>query len=219
MPKVGVVFSGAGHLDGSELHEAVLTLLALDRAGAEIVCMAPRGQQRHVVNHVTGLATIEKRNMLTEAARIARGKIEDIAAVQGAYLDALILPGGYGVTKNLCDYATKGPECEVHPEVARLLKEMLLRGKPIGAVCIASILVARIAQSRKKKVTVTIGNDPATAKDIEKLGCIHQPCTAANVVVDQQNKVVSTPAYMLPIRISEAAAGIEKLVKEVLALT
>jgi len=121
--KVGVVLSGCGVYDGSEIHEAVLTLLAIDRNGAEAVCMAP-DMEFAEVNHLTGVATGGTRNVLVESARIARGKISDIKEVRAEGLDAVVFPGGYGAAKNLCNFAEKGAEAAIHPEVGRLLREM-----------------------------------------------------------------------------------------------
>ncbi len=145
MPKVGVVLSGCGVYDGTEVHESVITLLALNRAGAEVQCMAPDMDQLHVINHLTGEeATGETRNVLVEAARIARGDIVDIATVKGGDLDALIFPGGFGAAKNLCDFAVKGADCSVNPEVLRLTKEMVSAKKPVGVICIAPALMAKV---------------------------------------------------------------------------
>lgn len=218
MPKVGVVLSGCGVMDGSEIHEAVITLLALDKAGAEAVCMAPDVEQMHVINHLTGKPMEgEKRNVLVESARIARGKIKNLAQVKAGDLDALIFPGGFGAAKNLCNFATQGSECQVHPEITRLVQEMHQAKKPLGAICIAPALLAKIFEG-DDPVTVTIGHDPATAKQIEKMGQIHQGCPVREFVVDEKNKIVTTPAYMEAKRISEAAEGIEKLVQAVLKL-
>ena len=137
MAKVGVLLSGCGVFDGSEIHEAVLTLLTLDRAGAEIVCMAPNMDQAHVINHLTQEVMNEKRNVLVESARIARGEIKDLQEVQAPDIDALIIPGGFGAAKNLSDFAFKGTAATVHPEVERLLNDMVAAGKPVGAICIA----------------------------------------------------------------------------------
>jgi len=216
-PKVGVLLSGCGVYDGAEIHEAVITLLSLDRAGAEIVCMAPNVEQLHVINHLTGdVATGEKRNVLVEAARIARGNIRDLATVDPGELDALILPGGFGAAKNLCDFALKGADCTVHPEVARVVRGVHAAGKPIGAICIAPALVAKLLGDEHPKLT--IGTDSKTAQALEKMGACHEACGVEGVVVDREHKLVTTPAYMLARSIAEAAAGIEKLVAEVLAL-
>ncbi len=220
MPKVGVVLAGCGVFDGSEIHEAVITMLALDRAGAEMVLMAPDADQMHVVNHLTGeVAEGEKRNVLVESARIARGKIRNIAEVRVSDIDALFFPGGFGAAKNLCDFAVKGPQCDIHPEVARLVRETVKAKKPLGAVCIAPALLSKILGEDKLAHKLTIGTDQDTAAALEKMGTTHEACPVSEFVVDRQNKIVSSPAYMLAGRISEAAEGIEKSVKALLEMT
>lgn len=216
MKKIGVVLSGCGVYDGSEIHEAVLTLLAIDRQGCEAVCMAPN-VDLSVINHLTTLETGEKRNVLVESARIARGSIRDIKEVKSADLDAIIFPGGFGAAKNLCDFALKGAAASVNPEVARLLKEMAAAKKPIGAVCIAPALIAAVL-GKDYSPTVTIGNDPGTAVEIDKTGAKHQACPVTEFVIDAKNKLVTSPAYMLAKRISEVAEGIDKCVREVVKL-
>ncbi len=214
--KIGVILSGCGYLDGAEIHEATITLLALDRGGAEIRCMAPNKSQMHTINHKTGDETGEIRNVLTEAARIARGEIEDIAEVKADDLDGLILPGGYGAAKNLTDFAVKGADCTIHPEVDRLLNEMIRAGKPVGVICIAPAVLARALKGKDVKVKLTIGNDKDTAAALEAMGARHVDCPVDDIVVDDEHKVVSTPAYMLGPSIKDVAAGIEKLVEKVL---
>lgn len=217
--KIGVVLSGCGVYDGSEIHEAVIALLAIDRAGAEAVCMAPNIEQMHVVNHLTGEpAAGEKRNVLIESARIARGQIKDIAKVKAGDIDALMLPGGFGAAKNLCDFAVKGVECDVQPEVARLVREVLAAKKPLAAVCIAPALVARVLGNEKLAHKLTIGSDRETAGALEKMGSQHIQCPVNEFVIDEKNKIVSSPAYMLAGRISEAAEGIEKTVRVLLEM-
>jgi enhancing lycopene biosynthesis protein 2 len=217
MARVGVLLSGCGVFDGAEIHEAVLTLLFLERRGAEAVCMAPNIGQLHVVNHLTGdPAEGEDRNVLVESARIARGRIRDLAGVKAHELDALILPGGYGAAKNLSDFAAKGAGMSVHPEVEQLVRAMAEANKPIGFLCIAPPIAAKVLADRRP--TVTIGSDPDTAAAIEKLGGKHQVCPATDAVVDRANKIVSTPAYMTAGNIAELAEGIEKLVNGVLDL-
>lgn len=216
MKKIGVVLSGCGVYDGSEIHEAVLTLLAIDRQGCEAICMAPN-VDLSVINHLTTLETGEKRNVLVESARIARGSIRDIKEVKSAELDAIIFPGGFGAAKNLCDFALKGAAASVNPEVARLLKEMAAAKKPIGAVCIAPALIAAVL-GKDYSPTVTIGNDPGTAAEIDKTGAKHQACPVTEFVIDAKNKLVTSPAYMLATRVSEVAEGIDKCVREVVKL-
>lgn len=216
MVKIGVILSGCGVNDGAEIHESVITLLALDRAGAEIVCMAPNESQMDVVNHLEGAPAEETRNVLVESARIARGEIRDIAGVQAGDLDAVIVPGGFGAAKNLCNFAVAGAGCEANPEVARLLTDMHGAGKPIGAICIAPAVVARVLGPQKP--TLTIGTDAGTAGALEEMGAVHQNCDVRDCVVDADKKIVTTPAYMLAGSIGEAADGIEKLVAEVVKL-
>lgn len=215
--KIGVVLSGCGVMDGSEIHEAVLTLLAIDRAGAEAVFMAPNIEQNDVINHLSNEPMKEKRNVLVEAARIARGKIRDIKTVDSKEIDALIFPGGYGAAKNLCNFASKGKEATIHPDVAHLLNNMIQAKKPIGAICIAPAVMAAVFKG-KRKVRLTIGSDASTAQQLTAMGAQHENCPVREFVVDKENKIVTTPAYMLAKRISEAAEGIEKLVKAVIEL-
>ncbi len=214
--RVGVLLSGCGVFDGSEIHEAVLTLLALDRAGAEIICTAPDMDQFHVVNHIDQEEMEEKRNVLVESARIARGDIRNLKEVRASDLDALIIPGGYGAAKNLSDFAIKGPDAIVHPEVKRILEEMTGAEKPIGAICIAPTTLTKALSDKHPEVT--IGNDPGTAAAIETMGGLHTTCTVDMIRIDTKNKIVSTPAYMLGPGIKDVAIGIEKLVDQVLSM-
>lgn len=216
MKKIGVVLSGCGVYDGSEIHEAVCTLLAIDRAGCEAICMAPAVEYA-VINHLTSQETGEKRDVLVESARIARGNIRTISEVTAADLDAIIFPGGFGAAKNLCDFAVNGAAASVNADVARLLREMAAAGKPIGAVCIAPVILATVLGKDFSPV-VTIGSDAGTAAEIEKTGAHHQICPVTELVVDAKNKLVTSPAYMLATRISEVADGIDKCVREVVKL-
>lgn len=218
MSKIGVLLSGCGFLDGSEIHEAVLTLLALDQRKATIICCAPNSPQAATIDHVSKQAGGEPRNVLKESARIARGQIRDLESVKAAELDALILPGGFGAAKNLCTFAADGPKCSVHPEVERLVGEMLTARKPIGAICIAPALLARIAGKRGIKATLTIGDDAGTAKALGAMGCVHENRAVTEISVDEKNKIVSTPAYMLGPGPAAVFEGIRKLVDRVLAL-
>lgn len=218
MKKIGVILAGCGVYDGSEIHETVITLLALDRAGATAVCMAPDISQA-VVNHLNGDAVeADKRNVLEESARIARGDITNIAEIKAADLDALVIPGGFGAAKNLCDFAMKGTDCEVHPEVARLVREIIAAKKPLAALCIAPALVSKVLGSDNIAHQLTIGTDPGTAAAVTSMGSTHVDCTPRDCVVDQANKLITTPAYMLAGSISEAAEGIEKAVAAVMEM-
>ncbi len=216
MKKIGVILSGCGVKDGSEIHEAVFTLLAIDQAGAQAVCLAPNIELDEV-NHLSNEPTGKKRNVLLESARIARGNIQDISKVKASDLDAVILPGGFGAAKNLSDFASKGAEAKPNAEVARLIREMVGVKKPIGAICIAPATIAAIL-GKELHPTLTIGTDSGTAAVLEKMGVHHENCPVKEFVVDEKNKIVSTPAYMLANRISETHEGITKLVKEVIRL-
>jgi len=214
---IGVVLAGSGWKDGSEIHEAVLTLLHLDKAHAGIVMMALDTEQMDVVNHLTNKPIPgEKRNTIIESARIARGDIQDIKNVSASELDGLILPGGSGAMKNLCDFATKGTNMTVHSHLEKLLKEMYAQKKPLGFMCIAPIIAAKVFGSEHPKLSV--GFDKRTARTIESFGAQHVDCPVDEIVVDDTLKIVTTPAYMLGPSISYISLGIEKLVQKVLEL-
>jgi enhancing lycopene biosynthesis protein 2 len=209
--KVGVILSGCGVYDGAEIHESVITMLALDRAGAEMVICAPDIDQLHVINHHTGeVAEGESRNVRVEAARIARGPVADVAEIDADELDALILPGGFGAAKNLCTFAVDGAECEIDPGVAALVRAVHAQGKPVAAVCIAPAVLAKVLGAEGPKLT--IGTDAGTADALESMGATHVACPVTEFVMDRDRKIITSPAYMLAGRISEAAEGIEKTV-------
>ena len=216
MTTVAVVLTGCGVYDGAEIHEAVLTLLALDRRNIRYQCLAPNIPQMNVVNHLTGQEVKgEPRNVMIEAARIARGKIADLATARAEDFAALIVPGGFGAAKNLCDFAVKGSAMTVQPDFLKFAKAMHKAGKPIGLICIAPTMAAQIFGAG---VECTIGNDAETATAIEAMGAKHLVCPVEKAVVDKKNKLVTTPAYMLAQRISEAAQGIDDCVEKVLEL-
>lgn len=213
-PRIAVVLSGCGVFDGAEIHESVLTLLALDRQGAAYECFAPNIDQAHVIDHLSGEETAEKRNVLVESARIARGEIKDIKELKAEDFDGVIFPGGYGAAKNLCNFAFEGAECSVEVGVARVVGEMSAAGKPIGALCIAPTMIARLMDGAE----LTIGQDPDTAQAIEAMGCKHTPTGHGEVVVDRDRKVVTTPCYMLDSTIGQIAEGADNAVKAVLEM-
>ncbi len=215
MPKRAlVVLSGCGHLDGSEIHEAVLTLLAFDRAGAAVQCAAPNKPQVDVIDHLAHTPTAETRNVLTESARIARGKVVDLASVNVEDFDLVFLPGGYGAAKNLSTIATEGADASVDPDLLRVLRAFRAAGKPIGAVCIApAVLVAALREG-----SVTIGNDPGTAAAIVAMGGEHAGCPVTEMHVDQARKIVTAPAYMYNAGIADVSRGIEAAVNAALEL-
>ncbi len=214
---VGVILSGAGFLDGSEIQEAVLVLLALDRAGAEVRICAPDVKLEEI-DHFTGKPTGGSRSVLAESARIARCKVVDLATVKGADVDAWVMPGGYGAAKNLSDFATKGAAATVNKDVGRIVREAFAAQIPIGACCIAPAILAAAAKQVASHLRLTIGNDSEVAKQIASMGHIHVECKVDDVVLDTDRKVVTAPAYMYgDAPVAAVAAGIDKMVAQVLA--
>lgn len=216
MKKVAVILSGCGVFDGSEIHESVLTLLALAEAKAAVQCFAPDIPQQDVIDHVTGNTTQETRHVLSEAARIARGQIKPLRSEIAKDFDAAIFPGGSGAAKNLCDYALEHSACEVNPEVTQFIHSMHQLHKPLGFICIAPVIAAKVLGNG---VRLTIGNDAATAKAINLMDANHVECPVTNCIIDEDFKVVSTPAYMLAQSITEVRTGISALVSAVLQMT
>ncbi|MGD8230954.1 isoprenoid biosynthesis glyoxalase ElbB [Vibrio sp. TRT 1302] len=216
MKKVAVILSGSGVFDGAEIHESVLALHAIEKQGASWHCFAPNIDQLHVINHKTGEEMDETRNVLVEAARIARGKIEDVAKLNVDDYDALLLPGGFGAAKNLTDFAVKGAECSINTHVASACRAFAQARKPAGYLCIAPTIIPLIYDHGVK---ATIGNDAATAAAFNTLGGLHVESQVDEVVFDEQHLVLSTPAYMLAENISEAAKGIEALVEKLVSLS
>jgi len=214
--KVAVVLAGCGFYDGAEINEAVLTLLSLEQQGASYQCFAPDIAQRHVVNHLSGEeASGESRNVLVEAARIARGNIKSLTGADASGFDALLVPGGFGAAKNLSDFAFKGDAMTVQEDFLRFARAFHQAGKPIGLICIAPAMAAAICG---KGVQCTIGNDAETAAAITAMGAEHILCPVEKTVVDREQKLVTTPAYMLAGGVLDAYKGISNCVRDVLAL-
>lgn len=212
MKKFAVILSGSGVFDGAEIHEATLTLLAIMKQGAEYEIFAPDIPQHHVINHITGEEMGETRNVLIESARIARGKIKDLKEYKAADFDALIFPGGFGAAKNLCDFAFKGADCNVNAEVVSAVRKTSEKGKPIGALCISPVIMARIFGD----IELTIGQDAGTAEAVEKMGATHKLTNHGDVIIDEKNNVFTTPCYMLDANILEIATGASNIVKAML---
>lgn len=214
MKKIAVVLSGCGVYDGAEIHEAVLTMLAIAANGAVYEIFAPDMNQHHVVNHLNGSEMDETRNVLTESARIARGNIKALSEFSGKEFDAIIFPGGFGAAKNLSTFAFDGSDCKVNNDVEAAIKDMISLGKPIGALCISPVILAKILGD----VELTIGDDTGTIQAIEKMGATHTSTTHGEVVVDQQHKIVTTPCYMLDATITQIDEGARNVVKALLDL-
>ncbi|EII3283041.1 MULTISPECIES: isoprenoid biosynthesis glyoxalase ElbB [Vibrio] len=215
MKKVAVILSGSGVYDGSEIHEAVLALYAIEKAGATWHCFAPNIDQLHVINHLTGDEMDETRNVLIESARIARGNIDDVAKLNVDEYDALLLPGGFGAAKNLTDFAVSGAECSINTHVAQACRAFANAKKPAGYLCISPVIIPMIYEQGVKG---TVGNDEAVSIAFNQMGGEHTTCPVEDIIFDEKHLVLSTPAYMLAENISQAASGIEKLVSKLIKI-
>ncbi len=212
MKKFAVVLSGCGVFDGAEIHEATLTMLAIMKQGAQYEIFAPDIPQHHVINHITGEEMDESRNVLVESARIARGQIKDLKDYDPNNFDALIFPGGFGAAKNLCDFAFKGADCTVNSDVEKAIIKTTGKNKPIGALCISPVIMAKLFGD----VEVTIGQDQGTAEAVEKMGATHTKTNHGEVIIDEKNNVFTTPCYMLDANILDIAKGASNIVKVML---
>lgn len=217
MKNIAIILSGCGVYDGSEIHEAVLTLLAIEQAGAKYRCFAPNINQHHVINHVSGeVMQDEQRNVLVESARIARGDVEDLSEFYIDEFDALIVPGGFGAAKNLSDFAINGEDISINEQVLSVCQAFAKANKPAGYMCIAPVMIPLIYGEGAQG---TIGQDIAIAASLTNIGLAHKACAVDDIVVDEARQLVSTPAYMLATSLEEAASGINKLVAKVLKMT
>ena len=212
MKKFAVVLSGSGVYDGAEIHEATLSMYAIAKQGAAYDVFAPDVEQHHVINHLNGEEMDEKRNVLVESARIARGNIKPLDQFNPSEYDALLFPGGFGAAKNLSGFAFDGPDCKIQPDVEKAIKGMHAAGKPIAALCIAPVLLAKVLG----EVKVTIGQDKGTAEAIQAMGAKHDNTDHGEVLIDAENNLFTTPCYMLDANIVQIADGAENVVRAVL---
>ncbi len=223
---IGVLLSGCGVYDGSEIQEAVLSLLAIQEVGATYTCISIDKNQHHVVNHLTGEEQSESRNMLTESARIARGAVTDISKVDLNEIDALVIPGGFGNAKNLTTWAFNGPDGEILPEVKLLLVNLVNIGKPIAALCVSPVVLAKAFEGSSVNLTMTLGTDkasspydiPAFSAGLEKTGALAEYKTVSELSIDLKNKVISAPCYMMDATILEIRNNIKQAVEELIKL-
>jgi enhancing lycopene biosynthesis protein 2 len=224
--KIGILLSGCGVYDGAEIQEAVFSMLAVEEAGAEYQCISLNKNQHHVINHLTGDEMNESRNMMVEAARIARGNVIDVSEVSPAILDGLIIPGGFGSAKNFSKWAFDGADGEISPEIKLLLVNFVNAGKPIAALCVSPILVAKALEGSAIKTELTMGNttdkSPYTIADfnngIEQTGAKIKEKALNEVFVDVENKIITAPCYMMDAKISEIKSNIDKSVKALINL-
>ena len=210
--KFAVILSGCGVFDGAEIHESVMTILAIVKNGGSYEIFAPNIMQHHVVNHITGEEMNEKRNVLIESARIARGKIKDLKDFNVNNFDAVIFPGGFGVAKNLSSFAFDGTNCSVNEEIEKVIKDVIAKEKPIGALCISPVIIAKIING----ATVTIGQDKGTAEAIKNMGGKHENTNNREISIDKKYKIVTNPCYMLDANIIDIQEGTDNVIKEIL---
>ncbi len=212
--KFAVILSGCGVFDGAEIHEATLSLYSISKNGGSYEIFAPDMEQFHVVNHLTGEEMPEKRNVLIEAARIARGNIKALSELRVNDFDALLFPGGFGAAKNLSDWAFNGPEGKVHDEVQKVIREAVSAGLVLGALCISPVLFAKVLED----VEITIGADPNDARAVETTGSRHVSTNHGELVIDKKYKLVTTPCYMLDASIAQIGEGAENIVKKMMEM-
>ena len=212
--KFAVVLAGCGVYDGAEIQESVLTMLAIHQSGNSYQCFAPDVEQYHVINHLNGNVENETRNVLVESARIARGNVKPLSEFAPNNFDALVFPGGFGVAKNLCTFAIDGPNCDVTPDAGSAITKAFEAKLPIGALCISPVLIAKVLG----KATLTIGSDKDTASAIEILGAHHQISEGSDIVIDLENRIVTTPCYMHNTNIGVVAAGAVNVIEALISL-
>lgn len=225
--KIGVILSGCGVYDGSEIQEAVFTLLAIDENGAEAVCYAPDIEQHHVINHTNGEEMNEKRNVLIESARIARGNIGKLSELTSKDIDALVIPGGFGAAKNLTKWAFSGPDGEILHDVKRIILEMVNDGKPVAGLCMGPTVIAKALENSGKTASLTVGTTEAPSPyeidaisaGMEKVGAIAAMKTVEEVEVDQNNRIVTAPCYMMEASVSQIRNNIKMAIEKLIELS
>ncbi|BDS09378.1 isoprenoid biosynthesis glyoxalase ElbB [Aureispira anguillae] len=224
--KIGVLLAGSGVYDGSEIQEAVFTLLAIAECGATAICIAPNEEQYHVVNHLTGEEMPEKRNVLIESARIARGNVSDLATATTDDFDALVIPGGFGAAKNLNQWAISGPEGAINADVKRLILAMVKAKKPIAGLCMGPTVIAKALEGEDINASLTVGStEEASPYDIQgisegmnNIGAMTAMATVEEVIVDHTNRIVTAPCYMMDASIQEVRENIAMAIIELINL-
>lgn len=224
--KIGVLLSGCGVYDGAEIQETVLTLLALDEAGAEAVCLAVNKNQHHVINHLSGEEMPESRNMMVEAARIARGAVHDLSTFDVSKLDALVIPGGFGSAKNFSTWAFDGPNGSILPEIKKIIQQFIFDKKPIAALCVSPVVMALALGDSELHPTMTLGSNlekspydiQAFSAGMDQKGVSSEMKTIREISVDEKLKIVSAPCYMMEASIVEIRNNISQAIKALIQL-
>ena len=218
--KIGVLLSGCGVYDGAEIQESVLTLLAISEAGHEAVCISINDNQHHVINHLTGEEMPETRNMLIESARIARGSVTEISKISPADIDALVIPGGFGSAKNFTTWAFNGPGGDIRADVKLLIVNLINVGKPIVALCVSPIVLAKALEGSTIELNLTMGStksaSPYSISDfmegINVTGASTSERELTEILIDTKNKVISAPCYMMEATILEIRHNIKQAI-------
>jgi enhancing lycopene biosynthesis protein 2 len=224
--KIGVLLSGCGVYDGAEIQETVFALLAIEELGAEAICLSVNKNQHHVVNHLTGEEMPESRNMLVEAARIARGAVHDISTFDVSTLDALVIPGGFGSAKNFTTWAFEGPNGSILPEIKELIQQCISDKKPIAALCVSPVIVALALNQSDLQATMTLGTDKekspyeinAFSSGLSQTGVQVEMKTIREIAVDEKLKIVSAPCYMMDASIVEIRTNIQQAIQALIQL-
>ncbi len=226
MKRIAVILSGCGVYDGSEIHEAVITLLEIRKNGADYACFAPDKDQLHIINHISGEEMEGPRNVLVESARIARGEISPLSKCNADDFDGVIFPGGFGAAKNLSRWGVEGPEGEIEKDTKRIINEAVKGSVPLALLCMAPVLVAKALEGSDNSAKITVGTTEEDSpydiaginSGMESIGADPQLCPLSEFIVDERNKIITTPAYMMDARIEDVAEGIAKTVKQLLQL-
>jgi enhancing lycopene biosynthesis protein 2 len=226
MKKIGILLSGCGVYDGSEIQETVLAMLAIQEVGAEYFCISIDKNQHHVINHLNGTEMAETRNMMIESARIARGNVKNINEVEIRDFDALVIPGGFGNAKNLSSWAFDGPKGTILPEVKLLIVNCINAGRPIAALCVSPILIAKAMEDSGFQVELTLGNSadssPYNINDfhasLKATGAKTFEKNIEGIQIDEKLKIVSAPCYMIEANILEIRNNIKQAIEALMLL-
>jgi enhancing lycopene biosynthesis protein 2 len=223
---IGILLSGCGVYDGTEIQEAVLSMLAITEAGHDYKCISVNKNQYHVVNHLTGETMDENRNMMVESARIARGEVQDINEISPAIIDGLVIPGGFGAAKNFTTWAFNGPDSDILPEVKLLIVNLVNAGKPIAALCVSPVVIAKALQNSNIQPTLTLGTTKEQSpyniedfhKGVESIGAKTEEKPITDILVDYDNKIITAPCYMMNANILEVKNNIKKAVNQLIKM-
>jgi len=197
---VAVVLSGCGVMDGAEVTEAVGLIVSLSQAGFGMAFYAPDRFQANVIDHYRGVAAGESRNILSEAARIARGNIKPLSAIRPEAHCAIVFPGCFGAAKNLCNFAEAGGRANLYEDVQAALSPFVEERKPIVALCAAPLVLGLIARNCGISGSrITFGGYAEGKAMVDALGVwgqTHVEMPVDGACVDEGHRFVSVPAYM-----------------------